>query len=302
MAHGVGRQFRSDARLPAIALDQLPEALPAHGLALAAEEQRLRLSLAEEPGPARPQIPQQIPGAALSVGHHPHPAGALDDQHPLSLVQVRHPKPRKLRYPQARGVQKLQHGPVPQALWGLQIRGIQEALRLLLRQHRRHPPHHLGGPQRLSGAAHQKASFFQIGKKGPDGGHAAGNGGRALSLFVKAQDIVRKLLGTHLLRRINVPFRKKGQKALQIVPVGLAGALGGAALLKQILGKLVKKFLHDLFSLHRREWRRRFLRPSFFRNGSGPAGPEGSMPPPRSPRPHPDADGSFPDPPPERSR
>ncbi len=128
----VGRQPGTDPGLPAVALDELPEALPGHRGPARREKQVGRAPPVEwRPGDL--DVPREPARGRLSERDQailPSLSGDTEDAvlHVYALARQRH----DFGDPQARGIHELEHRAVAQAQRRAGIGGLQERLDLVL--------------------------------------------------------------------------------------------------------------------------------------------------------------------------
>ena len=122
MAQGLERDFRLDARLLCVIFDQLPKALPAHGITGAIYKKCLFLALLHQSRPTAFQIKLQK-RSRFTVKRNP--AGPLSiPAYKTMLLQIHIPQlqSHQLRHSDTGGIQQTQHGPISNLLRGIGCR------------------------------------------------------------------------------------------------------------------------------------------------------------------------------------
>ena len=180
MAQSVGGNVLLDARLLLIVLDDFPETLTAHTLAVHVHEQGRFLRIRDQLGPDALDIILKRLHRAVVQGDDPllFAVGAADKAR--RQVQVPDVQCDQLADSDAGGVQQLQHGMIPEALGIHALRLFQKQLHLFGGEDLRVFPLHFGGGHSLCRVLFQLPGSHHIAVKGLDGRQKPGDGSGGL--------------------------------------------------------------------------------------------------------------------------
>ena len=244
MTQGMGRNLRLDARLLHVLLQKLPEALAAHALPGTVGKQHLAFLIPHQLLPGALHIALQgLPGL-VPVGHDALPVPIPADdviQLPVHILQA---QGNQLRHTDSRGIEKLQHGPVPKPL-GRAVAGLlQKPGHLLHGKDIRNLLLYLRRLQVLRRILGNIPFLPQVQIKALHGGDIARYRGRGHSLLFQIQYIRIQIRLRHVLRPIDLLIVQEPHHFYQISAVGKLRILRRLLYVMQISYKALNLLFH----------------------------------------------------------
>ena len=214
------RDIGLDSGLLAVLFNQFPEALAAHGLAVAVGKQPIRVFALQKLRPGLPHVLDQGLAGVLPKGHHPLlaavPAGNVTHLH----VHIRQFQADQLRHADSGGVEQFQHRLVPKLL-GCSVSGLaQQRVNLIHRQDHRRLFLHLGSLDKLRRIAADSPLPQFIVEKCLNGSQLPRNRGGGFPLLLQIQ-YVRIQAGLGHLFRLRDPLGL--QVSRQLHQISLVG-------------------------------------------------------------------------------
>src|SRR3990167_288535 len=218
---GVRAYILGDPRLKGLMLYYLPVPLARHPLPQSRDEERFRLPRLEHRRSRRPKVFEEFLARLVPHGDYPllGPLSVNNDEAELEVHVVEF-QTDELRHPDSRGVERLQHGRVPEPLGGGFVRGREQFLYFVECDYARKPLFHFrrgyaGGGVFLYDLLHE-----EVLEELPYRYDASYYGGGVIALIFELREVFEYVAVFYFPRRARARFFHEKDKFPQVPAVG----------------------------------------------------------------------------------